>query len=311
MTDYTIRTRNLTIDFESVRAVDHLTLDIPTGIVFGFLGPNGAGKTTTIRLLLGILDATEGDAEVLGYDLRTQSAAIRERTGSLLEYHGLYERLSAEDNLEFFGRICRIPSDKRKERIKELLSHLGLWERRKDRVKTWSRGMKQKLAVARALFAHPSLVFLDEPTAGFDPESAASLRQDLADLVSRENVTVFLTTHNLVEAEKLCSLVGVIRKGKLVALGHPDELRSSVGSIQVKIVGGGFSDNLVSYLRSDPTVQSVIRQDGRLELQLNPRARTAPLVRFLVEQGAEIEEVRKGISTLEDAYMALMEEGEE
>ena len=176
MSEIAICTENLTCDFDTVRAVDCLSLKVPQGIVFGFLGPNGAGKTTMIRLLLGLLEPTDGWAEALGFDTRTQTGAIRERAGALLEHHGLYERLSAEDNLEFYGRINRVPKAERQARIKELLTDLGPWERRKERVGTWSRGMKQKLAVARALLHRPPLIFLDEPTAGLDPIAAAALR---------------------------------------------------------------------------------------------------------------------------------------
>ncbi len=147
MTEIAIRTENITRDFETVRAVDDLSLEVPSGIIFGFLGPNGAGKTTTINLLLGLLEPTSGRAEVLGFDTRTQANEIRTHTGALLEHNGLYEQLSAEDNLEFYGRIWRMTATERQARIKELLTHMGVWERRKERVGTWSKGMKQKLAL--------------------------------------------------------------------------------------------------------------------------------------------------------------------
>src|SRR5438105_4480966 len=163
-----IHTEHLSRFFGTIKAVDDLSLAVPAGIVFGFLGPNGAGKTTTIHLLLGLLEPTAGQAWVMGFDTRTQADAIRARSGALLEFAGLYERMSAEDNLDLYGRIYRMPAPARQARIQELLTHLDLWERRKDQVGKWSRGMKQKLAVARALFHHPPLIFLDEPTAGFD-----------------------------------------------------------------------------------------------------------------------------------------------
>jgi len=206
MTETAIRIENLTRDFETVRAVDSLSLEVPAGIIFGFLGPNGAGKTTTINLLLGLLEPTEGRAEVLGFDTRTQPDEVRTRSGALLEHPGVYEQLSAEDNLEFYGRIWRMPAAERKARIKELLTHMGVWERRKERVGTWSKGMKQKLALARAMLHRPALVFLDEPTAGLDVVAAATVRDDLEALAAREGVTVFLTTHNMAEAERLCSV---------------------------------------------------------------------------------------------------------
>lgn len=308
MTEIAIRTENLTRDFETVRAVDSLTIEVPAGIVFGFLGPNGAGKTTTIRLLLGLLEPTSGRAEVLGFDTRTQADEIRRRTGALLEHPGLYERLSAEDNLEFYGRIWHLPGGERQARIKELLTHLGLWKRRKETVGTWSRGMKQKLAVARALLHHPSLVFMDEPTAGLDPVAAAALREDLVALAAREGVTVFLTTHNLAEAEKLCGRVGVIREGKLVAVGHPDELRARSGAPQVEIVGRGFSEKVLGLLRAQPEVAVAELRNIRLCIDLRGDVDIAPLVTLIVRAGAEVEEVRKGRATLEEVYLTLMEE---
>ena len=161
MIDFAIQTENLTCNFPNgVRALQDLSLKVPQGNIFGFLGSNGSGKTTTIHLLLGLLQATSGGAKVLGFDINTQSKEIRDRTGVLLEHPGLYERLSAEANLEFYGRIYRLSTKERRTRIKELLGNLGLWERRHDKVGKWSRGMKQKLAVARALLHRPSLVFL-------------------------------------------------------------------------------------------------------------------------------------------------------
>ncbi|HPP02576.1 MAG: ABC transporter ATP-binding protein [Candidatus Omnitrophica bacterium] len=311
MTSPAIWTHGLTCDFQRVRALDQLSLEIPPGIVFGYLGPNGAGKTTTIRLLLGLLEPSLGEAEVLGFNTRTHAHEIRRRTGALLEHPGLYERLTAEENLDLVGRIWHMPYSKRKARQQELLTHLGLWERRKDRIGNWSRGMKQKLAMARALFHRPSLLFLDEPTAGLDPEAASALRADIQSLAAQDGTTVFLTTHNLAEAEKLCHQVGVIRQGKLLVCGSPGDLRNSMGSAQVEIIGREFTDAVLGALRNRPEIQSLTRLPEKLILNLNGASRTAPLVRMLVEAGVEIEEVRKGHSSLEDIYMTLMEEGEE
>lgn len=308
MKEIAIFTENLTRDFDTVRAVDNLTLEVPRGIVFGFLGPNGSGKTTTIRLLLGLLDPTDGQAEVLGFDTRTQAGAIRERAGALLEHHGLYERLSAKDNLEFYGRINRMPKVECQVRIKELLTDLGLWERRRESVGTWSRGMKQKLAVARALLHRPPLIFLDEPTAGLDPIAAAALREDLAALGAREGVTVFLTTHNMSEAEKLCGLVGVIRQGRLLAVGNPDQLRSQSGGQRVEIVGSGFSENVLALLRTRPEVSAAERQNGHLSLHLQAGTNVAPLINLMIGAGVQMEEVRKGKASLEEIFLSMMEE---
>ncbi len=308
VSDVAIQTRNLTRDFSTTRAVDALTMDVPPGIVFGFLGANGAGKTTTIHLLLSLLEPTSGTAHILGMDTRTQGDEIRARSGALLEYAGLYERLSALENLEFFGRVWHMPPAERQARAKELLTHLELWDRRGERVGAWSRGMKQKLAIARVLMHRPQLIFLDEPTAGLDPVAAAALRDDLAALAQREGVTVFLTTHNLPEAERLCSLVGVIRQGKLLALGSPDELRAQTGSPRVEVVGDGFTPQVLDMLRARPEVASVEQQNNHLTINLCEQTKNAPLVRALVEAGAQVEEVRRGQASLEDVFLTLMEE---
>ena len=308
MNNLAIRTENISRFFKTVRAVDSLSLEIPKGIVFGFLGPNGAGKTTTIRLLLGLLEPSEGKAEVLGFDSRSHAQNIREQTGALLEHTGLYERLSAEDNLDFYGRVYRLSHSERRARIKELLTHFDLWERRRERVGTWSRGMKQKLAVARAILNRPSLLFLDEPTAGLDPVAAASLREDLADYVTADGLTVFLTTHNLTEAEKLCNQVGVINKGKLLKVGHPDELRSHGGNVRAEVAGHGFTENVLTLLKDRPEVADVRLINGRLSIELNEDACMAPLVRLMVNRGIDIEEIRKEIPSLEEAFLTLLEE---
>jgi ABC-2 type transport system ATP-binding protein len=301
-----IHTENLTRDFKSIRALDQLSLEVDGGTVFGFLGPNGAGKTTTILLLLGLLEPTRGSAMVLGYDCQTQADQIREKCGALLEHTGLYERLTALDNLEFYARVWRMPSVERGTRIKELLTHFNLWERRKETVSGWSRGMKQKLALARALLHHPSLVFLDEPTAGLDPVAAAALRDDLALLVSREGTTVFLTTHNLSEAEKLCHRVAIIRAGKLIAIGPPTQL--STGEPKLIVTGSGFTDDALTALRRCPEVTSAKVQEGRLTILLKEEAEVAPLVTLLVAHGAAIEQVMKQPTRLEDTFLMLIEE---
>ena len=308
MSTYVIQTHQLSRSFGAIRAVNSVDFDVPNGIVFGFLGPNGSGKTTTIRLLLGLLQPTSGQAVVLGQDTRTGADQIRAASGALLEQTGLYERLSAEDNLDFYGRVWRMSSAQRKARSQELLQGLGLWERRKETVGTWSRGMKQKLAVARALFHHPRLVFLDEPTAGLDPVASAALREDLENLVRQQGVTVFLTTHNLPEAEKLCQRVAVIREGHVLMTGAPDELRAQAGGPRLEVVGRGFTETLLNGLQHRPEVSEVTQNNGRLEIGLAGSPETAPLVQYLVANGVEIEEVRKGKASLEDAFLALMEE---
>jgi ABC-2 type transport system ATP-binding protein len=229
MSDIALRTRGLTKDFGAVRAVNDLTIEVPSGKIFGFLGPNGSGKTTTIHLLLGLLEPTGGSAEVLGFDTRDDTDELRAHTGALLEHHGLYETLTAHENLEFQGKIYGLHEGALRPRIEELLTQMGVWERRNEQVGEWSRGMKQRLAVARALLHGPQLLFLDEPTAGLDVVAATRLREDLAALVDNSGTTVFLTTHNMVEAEKLCSRIAVIRDGRLLTCGAPGEITAVAG----------------------------------------------------------------------------------
>jgi ABC-2 type transport system ATP-binding protein len=308
MPESIIHTEQLCRSFGTIKAVDGLSMDVPAGIVFGFLGPNGAGKTTTIHLLLGLLEPTRGKARVMGFDTRSQADEIRNRSGVLLEFSGLYERMSAEDNLDLYGRIYRMPGPERKARAKELLTHLDLWDRRKEKVANWSRGMKQKIAIARALLHRPPLVFLDEPTAGLDPVAAAALHTDLTGLVANEGVTVFLNTHNLAEAEKLCAKVGVIRNGKLLTIGNPDELRLRNGRHKVEIIGNGFNQETLTLLQARPEVKQAEFQNGRLIIELNGENKIGPLVTLIVQSGAEIEDISRGGESLEDLFLTLMQE---
>lgn len=306
-----IATDSLTRDYGAVRALDHLTVEVPAGDIFGLLGPNGAGKTTVVRLLLGLVEPTEGSGQVLGFDIRRHGDEIRNRCGALLDHSGIYERLSALDNMEYYGRIWRMPDVSRRMRIEVLLKHFGLWERRFEIAGTWGRGMLQKLAVARTLLHQPALAFLDEPTAGLDPLAANALRKELADLSRSEGMTIFLTTHNLAEAEQLCDRMAVIRSGKLVACGTGDEIERIKGAPRLEIIGRGFSDDVVSLLRVRPEINSAERIDGNLVVDLHGNVDTAPLVSLLVESGVEIEEVLRHTTSLESALLSLMADGDE
>ncbi|MFL7871642.1 MAG: ATP-binding cassette domain-containing protein [Anaerolineales bacterium] len=305
---YAIQTNQLTRSFGTLKAVDRLTLEVQRGTVFGFLGPNGSGKTTTIRLLLGLLDADEGQAQVLGFDIREQPDEVRARSGALLEHHGLYERLSAADNLDYYGRIWHMSKAERESRNRELLEPLGLYDRRNEPIGRWSRGMKQKLAVARTLMHHPELVFLDEPTAGLDPVASAALREDLEMLAEQEGVTIFLTTHNLAEAEKLCNQVGVINHGQLLALGSPADLRSRTSAPRLYVTGQGFSPQVIESLRGNALVSKVQAHNGQTVMDLTDMARSHEIVAQLVGAGVQIDEVRKEKADLEDVFLRLVEE---
>ncbi|NJC98780.1 MAG: ABC transporter ATP-binding protein [Anaerolineales bacterium] len=303
-----IQTNQLTRSFGALKAVDRLTLEIPRGTVFGFLGPNGSGKTTTIRLLLGLLDADQGSAQVLGFDTREQPDEVRVRCGALLEHHGLYERLSAAENLDYYGHIWHMSKADREKRIRELLEPLDLYERRDEPIGRWSRGMKQKLAVARTLMHRPELIFLDEPTAGLDPVASSALREDLSTLVAQEGVTIFLTTHNLAEAEKLCDRVGVINHGHLLAVGSPSDLRSKTSAPRLFVTGKDITSQIVEDVKNHPLVQRLQQQNGRLIVDLNDLTRSHEIVALLVRAGVQIDEVRKEKADLEDVFLQLVEE---
>ncbi len=303
-----IQIEALSFDYGETRAINDLSLEVPEGKIFGFLGPNGAGKTTTIHLLLGLLEPTNGQISVLGFNTQTQAHDIRSNTGTLLEHTGLYERLSAEDNLDFYARIYRLDPKQRQNRIKELLAQLNLWPRRRELVCTWSRGMKQKLAIARALLHQPKLVFLDEPTAGMDPLAAATLRDQLVALAKREKVTVFLNTHNLHEAQSICDFVGILREGKLIASGAPNDLLGYEETRQIEIVSNNYIDKkIVAALEKSPDVLSVNLIDNQLNLTLNKHSDMVSVINQVANAGVEIKEVQNTKNNLEELFLQLME----
>lgn len=294
-----IATHNLTRDYGTLRVLDHVNLEVPAGSVFCVLGANGAGKTTLVRLLLGLVEPSAGSASVLGFDTRRNGEEIRQRTGALFEYPGLYERLSAYDNLDYFARIWRLPEVTRRLRIELLMRHFGLWDRRLEIVGTWGRGMQQKLAVARTLIHQPPLVFLDEPAAGLDAQAASALRKALLAINRSEGVTLVMTAHELPDAEQVCDQVAVLRAGKLLASGKPADLRHQTHHLQMEITGRGFDAQVLALLARRPEILRVQVSDHGLLLDLRGEVDTAPLVSLLVESGAEVQEVRRRAQNLD------------
>jgi len=302
-----IVTHNLTRDYGSLRVLDHVDLEVPAGSLFCILGANGAGKTTLIRLLLGLVEPSTGSATVLGFDVRRHGEEIRRRTGALFEYPGLYERLSAYDNLDYFARIWRLPEVTRRLRIESLMRHFGLWDRRLEIVGTWGRGMQQQLAVARTLIHQPPLVLLDEPTAGLDAQAASTLRKALLAINRSEGVTIIMTAHQLPDDEPCCDHVAILRAGKLLASGRPAELRHRASHPQLEITGRGFDAQVLALLARRPEIQRVQVSDHGLLLDLQGEVDTAPLVSLLVESGAEVQEVRRRAQTLDPARVPPQE----
>src|SRR5712692_422266 len=303
----TIETHKLTRKFGNLVAVDNLTLSIPEGTVFGFLGPNGAGKTTTVRMLAALIAPTSGTANVIGHELGAGNRSIRRSVGILTETPGLYDRLSAEQNLIFFARLYDVPAQRAQEQAERYLRMLELWERRSDRVGGFSKGMRQKLAIARALLHEPRVIFLDEPTAGLDPEAARTVRDFIKELRS-EGRTIFLTTHNLPEADELCDLIGVFRT-QLLRVDTPLNLRTGLfgRGTQVRVVGD--ASGWATTARSLSFVRQVTSQDDRLLVTLdNPDEQNPYLVQALVTAGAQIRFVEPIAHSLEEVYLELIED---
>src|SRR3990170_7366192 len=241
-----------------VTAVKNISFTVDYGELFGLVGPNGAGKTTTIKILTTMLIPTSGRATVLGYDVQKDVTKVRERIGIVLGgERGLYTRVSAVDNLRYFADLYEVPVNIRDNRIKELLQFMGLWDRAKDRVETYSKGMKQRLHLARGLINDPQLVFLDEPTIGLDPEIAKETRNMIRGLVEKGK-TVLLTTHYMFEADELCKRVGIIRNGEIVALDTPSGLKKYVMDTSVvEVEGFGITDKEVARFKEIQGVLSV------------------------------------------------------
>jgi ABC-2 type transport system ATP-binding protein len=304
-----IETNHLTRTFGSLVAVDDLTLAIPEGTVFGFLGPNGAGKTTTVRVLAALIAPTRGSAVVAGYRLGEQNEAIRQSVGLLTETPGLYDRLSAWQNLRFFAEMYGLPAERASSQVERYLRLLELWERRGDKVGGFSKGMRQKLAIARALLHEPKVIFLDEPTAGLDPEAARVVR-DFIKQLRAEGRTIFLTTHNLPEADELCDQIGVFR-ARLLRLGTPAELRTGMfgTGTQVRIVGDAA--HWIETVRALSFVQSATASESTLSVSLaDPDEQNPELVRVLVQAGAHIRAVEPTSHSLEEVYLELVENDE-
>ncbi|HEY7420241.1 MAG TPA: ABC transporter ATP-binding protein [Ktedonobacteraceae bacterium] len=301
-----IETNQLTRAFGSLVAVDGLTLAIPEGTVFGFLGPNGAGKTTTVRLFSALIAPTRGSAMVAGYRLGEHNEAIRQSVGILTETPGLYDRLSAWQNLMFFAELYDLTAERAASQVKRYLHLLDLWERRDDKAGGFSKGMRQKLAIARALLHEPKIIFLDEPTSGLDPEAARVVR-DFIKQLRAEGRTIFLTTHNLPEADELCDLIGVFRS-RLLRLGTPANLRIGMFGMgtQVRVVGD--ATHWIDTVRVLPFVHDAHAEDGVLSVSLDhPDDQNPALVQALVNAGAQIRAVEPISHSLEEVYLELVE----
>jgi ABC-2 type transport system ATP-binding protein len=305
-TDLALTSDGLGRAFDDRWAVRGVSLAVHRGEVVGLLGPNGAGKTTTVRMLTALIRPTEGTATVEGFDVRERPEDVRARVGILTETPGLYDKLTAVANLDFFGRLYGLDPAVRAERIEHYLRLFSLWDRRDDVAATFSKGMKQKLAIARALLHDPSVVFLDEPTAALDPEAAFIVREAIETL-RKAGRTIVLATHNLDEADRLCDRIAFIRGG-LLRIDSPAALRGDVGGRGLTIrLRDGVAPDHVAVVRDVPGVRGADASDGILHVGADEPETVAPeVVRALVANGADIVELRPERPSLERIYFEVM-----
>ncbi|WP_257460599.1 ABC transporter ATP-binding protein [Archangium lipolyticum] len=300
-----ISVQGLARRFGARTAVEGLTFDINPGEVFGLLGPNGAGKTTTVRMLTGLLRPSEGEARVWGHSVREDGEALRRVVGLLTEQPGLYERLSARDNLRFFMKLHELDERVAWPRALAYLERFGLAGRENDPCGSFSKGMRQKLAIVRTLVHDPKVIFLDEPTSGLDPESARTVRDAVAELAA-EGRTIVLCSHNLAEVERLCTRVAVV-KGRLLAMAPVSELRRAGSALEVKVEGE--AGRFVAALSALPFAPNVLAEGGRLRVMLEDEEQAPDVVACLVGAGARVRSAVPAQRPLEEVYLELIREG--
>lgn len=295
---------------KQVIAVDDITFAVQQGELFGLLGPNGAGKTTTVKMLTTLLVPTAGTAQVLGYDVAQQAQAIRSKIGFIFGgERGLYWRLSGIDNLRYFADLYQMDRNVTQKRIPYLLDLVGLKDRGREKVAGYSRGMKQRLHIARTLLHDPEILFLDEPTSGLDPVGARDLRAIISDL-QVEGKTILLTTHYMFEADMLCQRIAVINKGQIVAHGSPKQLKQHVRELSViEIELFGISENMLETIRALPYVENVFVEDrNQKQALLIQSAQGSEIVSKVLAElnGVEVGKVEVREPTLEDAYVRIV-----
>lgn len=300
-----IQTHDLTRKFGERVAVDRINLEVAKGEIIGLLGPNGSGKTTTIRLLTGMIAPTSGSAVVAGKQVNTQAESLHENIGLLTETPGFYERLTAQRNLEYYAGFY--PNLDVKRQVEKYLRLMGLWERRNDKAGSFSKGMKQRLALARALLHEPEVVFLDEPTSGLDPEAAGEVRRLIASL-GKQGQTVFLSTHNLTEAEQLCHRIAVIRS-RLLALDTPANLKSRLFRREMLVRLEAASPAVQTALSQLDFIRNLHVEGNQLRFELGkPEEEMSAAVKAIVDAGGKVLAVSEETHSLEDIYLNLVRE---
>lgn len=303
-----IETESLTKKFDGLTAVDALTIRVKDGEVFGLLGPNGAGKTTTVRMLCCLISKTSGEARIGDYVVGSDvdSPKIRKMIGLVPDNVGLYENMTAYDNLDFYGQLYDLAEADRRANIRRFLTMLGLWEKRNVAAGTFSKGMKQKLAIARALIHEPEVLFLDEPTVNLDPESAKTVRDFLLEL-KKQKKTIFLNTHNLDEAQRICDRIAILNT-RLMALDSPAELERSVGGRKTVVQLTQVTDAILGALRKLSVVNLAVDGNRLIIDVVDPEKENPAILRAIFEAGGVVQSASVSSSTLEDAYLKLVRE---
>jgi len=304
----------LTKNFDEIRAVDHIELNVPKGSIYGLLGPNGAGKSTTIRLLCTLLRPDEGSARVSGFDIIESPVSVREVTGVLPEEgnHTLYPTLSAYDNLEYFAQLYEVPENEIPVRIEELLTFMGLWERKDDPAGELSTGNRQRLALCRALLHRPKVLLLDEPTSALDPVAAKRVRELILSLAEKYQQTFFINSHNLAEVQRICDRIAIIDEGRIVLAGDTKELRAKLQASQnfrIRVVDDLEKARTIT--ESMPFVTSIVKEADSLIVTIeDPFNNNSSLMQSLLSQRIKIVEFAEEEATLEDLYLEVIKGGE-
>ena len=303
-----IEVKNLTKKFGEITAVDSLTFHVAEGEVFGLLGPNGAGKTTTIRMLCCLISKTSGEAQIAGYSIGNgaDSLAIRKLIGLVPDNIGLYEELSAYENLDYYGKLYECPAGERKEKIEYFLKMMELWEKRDQPISDFSKGMKQKVAIVRALIHDPKLLFFDEPTANLDPESSRVVRDFILKL-KKDGKTIFINTHNLDEAQRICDRIGIL-KTKLLTVSTPEQLEKTVWGSRTMIQVEEINDQILAAVRKlNPKGLDV--EENRIILALDdPQKENPEFIKEIVSAGGRIQYVTQLNPGLEETYIKVIQE---
>ena len=307
-----IEVQNLTKTFNGKTVLKDISFKVKEGEIFGYLGPNGAGKTTTMRIILGLLNPTSGNAFVLGQNLG-ENEALRNKVGVLLENDGVYDKLSAYENLDYYAQLYGLSdSVERKRRIGELLEFVGLSDRRNDKVGEFSKGMRRKLALARAIAHEPEVLFLDEPSSGLDPEAQIMVRELILQLSAEMGVTIFLNSHDLDEVQRICSKIAILQSGEIKTHDTVKNLRDKMGKPRVEITLSDSKDaeKALNILNSLDFVSDCERDDSRITAVIRDE-KSSTILSVLMKNGIVVEEIKRVTKSLEDVYLDIVQKGRE